>query len=69
MLGGVGQSIDLKTFNTDEEKHSELFDQLIDAFENGSQMTASISVGLLRATSGAPAAYLIHCVFTRIHFI
>ena len=43
MLGGVGQSVDLKD-HKDEEKTNKLFEVLLDAHENQSQMTASISV-------------------------
>ena len=50
MLGGVGQSIDLKNHPQDDEKQSQLFDQLLEAFQHDSQMTASISVRIIVET-------------------
>ena len=44
MLGGLGQVEDLSEHKGTEEKESKLFENMLEAYENHSVMTASISV-------------------------
>ena len=47
MLGGLGQVISVKDLVSEEEKHT-LFEHMLEAYENHSVMTASISVSSFR---------------------
>ena len=44
MMGGVSEAVDLADWRGDETKVNFLFDQLLDAFEDHSLMSASIAV-------------------------
>lgn len=46
MLGGLGQVVTLSDFKASPEKQQELFEQMLEAYENYSVMTASISVSM-----------------------
>ena len=44
MMGGVGEGVEMEEYSKDEAKKKKLFEELEEAYENHSLMSASMSV-------------------------